>query len=159
MLWRMSAEPHLDRIGIMLVRLDNLPQRHRSKTLHAAAPEVDFRTSVRCGGAKEFPVATIRAGAISRPTPAPPSHRRLAYRLRQLREFQDPDSGRAAPGLEIGLTLAETAETPAMGRPARYRDRIEGRAERSETHSDPIAVRKYSWGRHWETPAPRCVEI
>src|ERR1700722_11462506 len=131
MLWRMSAEPHLDRIGIMLVRLDNLPQRHRSKTLHAAAPEVDFRTSVRCGGAKEFPIATIRAGAISRP----------------------------APGLEIGLTLAETAEPPAMGRPARYRDRIEGRAERSETHSDPIAVRKYSWGRHWETPAPRCVEI
>jgi hypothetical protein len=44
----MSAEPHLDRIGIMLARLDNLPQRHRSKTLHAAAPEVDFRTSVRC---------------------------------------------------------------------------------------------------------------
>src|SRR5882762_5606319 len=44
----MSAEPHLDRIGIMLARLDNLPQRHRSKTLHAAAPEVDFRTSMRC---------------------------------------------------------------------------------------------------------------
>jgi hypothetical protein len=39
---------HLDRIGIMLARLDNLPQRHRSKTLHAAAPEVDFPTSERC---------------------------------------------------------------------------------------------------------------
>jgi hypothetical protein len=32
----MSAESHLDRIGIMLARLDNLPQRHRSVTLHAA---------------------------------------------------------------------------------------------------------------------------
>jgi len=44
----MSAEPRLDRIGIMLARLDNLPQRHRSVTLHAAAPAVDFRTSMRC---------------------------------------------------------------------------------------------------------------
>jgi hypothetical protein len=109
-------------------------------------------------GAKEFPVATIRARAILRPEPAMPSRWPLAYRLRKLRELQDPGSGRPAPGLEIGITLAETAETPAMGRPARYRDRIEGRAERaerSETHSDPIAVRKYSWGRHWETPARR----
>jgi hypothetical protein len=48
MLWRMFAEPHLDRIGIMLARLDNLPQRHRSVKLHAAAPDVDFRTSMRC---------------------------------------------------------------------------------------------------------------
>jgi hypothetical protein len=40
--------PPRQEIGIMLARLDNLPQRHRSKTLHAAAPEVDFRTSVRC---------------------------------------------------------------------------------------------------------------
>jgi hypothetical protein len=32
----------------MLARLDNLPQRHRSVTLHAAAPDVDFRTPIRC---------------------------------------------------------------------------------------------------------------
>jgi hypothetical protein len=32
----------------MLARLDNLPQRHRSVTPHAAAPDVDFRTSMRC---------------------------------------------------------------------------------------------------------------
>src|SRR5882762_8788997 len=68
-------------------------------------------------GAKEFPVATNRARAIFRPTPATPSHRPLAYRLRKLREFQNPGSGRPAPGLEIGITLAETAETPAMARP------------------------------------------
>jgi hypothetical protein len=48
MLWRMAAEPHLDRIAIMLARLDNFPQRHRSVTLHAAAPEVDFGISMRC---------------------------------------------------------------------------------------------------------------
>src|SRR5712672_3239402 len=47
MLWRMSAEPHPDRIGIMLARLANFPQRHRSVTLHSAAPDVDFRTSMR----------------------------------------------------------------------------------------------------------------
>src|SRR5882762_716199 len=68
-------------------------------------------------GAKEFPVATIRARAIFRPAPATPSHRPLAYRLRKLREFQDPGSGHPALGLEIGITLAETAETPAIARP------------------------------------------
>jgi hypothetical protein len=45
-------------------------------------------------GTKEFPVATIRARAILRPTPATPSHCPLAYRLRKLRELQDPGSGR-----------------------------------------------------------------
>src|SRR5713226_9177745 len=40
---------------------------------------------------------------------------------------------------------------PRDGPPARYRDRIEGRAETSETHfSGPRPVRKYSWGCHWE---------
>jgi hypothetical protein len=34
----------------MLARLDNLPQRYRSVTLHAAAPDVDFRTSMRWEG-------------------------------------------------------------------------------------------------------------
>src|SRR6266567_4348807 len=48
MLWRMPVESHLDRIGIMLAGLDNLPQHHRSVTLHATAPDVDFRTSMRC---------------------------------------------------------------------------------------------------------------
>src|SRR5258708_30533826 len=42
---------------------------------------------------------------------------------------------------------------PRHGPPVRYRDRIEGgaeRAERSETRfSGPIAVRKYSWGARW----------
>src|SRR5216683_4655939 len=104
MLWRMSAELHLDRIGIMLARLDNLPRRQTS----ISGP--------LCGG-KEFPVATIRARAIFRPAPATPSHWPLAYRLRKLRELQDPGSGRPALGLGIGITLAETAETPAMARP------------------------------------------
>jgi hypothetical protein len=150
--------PSLTSTGSASCSFASITSRSAIARRHCTRPRLRSISGPLCG-AKEFPVGTIRAGAISRPTPAPPSHRRLAYRLRQLREFQDPDSGRAAPGLEIGLTLAETAETPAMGRPARYRDRIEGRAERSETHSDPIAVRKYSWGRHWETPAPRCVEI
>src|SRR5712675_2565794 len=68
-------------------------------------------------GAEEFVVTPIRACAIFRPAPATPSQRPLAYRLRKLRELQDPGSGRPALGLEIGITLAETAETPAMARP------------------------------------------
>jgi hypothetical protein len=59
----------------------------------------------------------MRARAIFRPAPATPSHWPLAYRLRKLRELKNPGSGRPAPGLEIGVSLAETAETPAMARP------------------------------------------
>jgi len=110
----MSAEPHLDWIGIMLARLDNLPQRHRSGTLQQL--RLTSISEPLCG-AEEFPVATIRARAILHPTPATPSHRPLAYRLRKLRELQDPGSGRPALGLGIGITLAETAETPAMACP------------------------------------------
>jgi hypothetical protein len=101
MLWRMSAERHFDRIGIMLARLDNLPQRHRSVALHAAAPGVDFRTS-------------MRRERIRGPTPR---HRPLADRLRKLRELQEPGGSRPAPGREIGITLAEIAGIPAMTRP------------------------------------------
>src|SRR5713226_6295101 len=109
MLWRMSAEPYPDRIGIMLARLDNLPQRHRSVTLHAAAPDADFRTPMRC---ERISGRHDSCSRNFRPTPATPSHRRLAYRLRKLRELQNPGSGRPAPGLEIGISLAEIAETP-----------------------------------------------
>jgi hypothetical protein len=49
-----------------------------------------------------------------------PSHRALAYRLRKLRklrELQNPGSGRPTLGLAIGITQAETTETPAVVRP------------------------------------------
>jgi hypothetical protein len=38
----------LDRIGTMLARLGNLPQRHRTVRLHAGAPDADFRAYMRC---------------------------------------------------------------------------------------------------------------
>ena len=107
----------------MLARLDNLPQRHRSVTLHAAAPDVDFRTSMRC---KRIPG---RHDPCSRNFPSHACHakpRPLAYRLRKLRELQDPGSGRPALGLAIGITLAETAETPAMARPMPRQARGQG---------------------------------
>jgi hypothetical protein len=107
----------------MLARLDNLPQRHRSVTLHAAAPDVDFRTSMRC---KRIPG---RHDPCSRNFPSQACHakpRPLAYRLRKLRELQDPGSGRSALGLAIGITLAETAETPAMARPMPRQARGQG---------------------------------
>jgi hypothetical protein len=107
----------------MLARLDNLPQRRCSVTPHAAAPDVDFRTSMRC---KRIPG---RHDPCSRNFPSHACHakpRPLAYRLRKLRELQDPGSGRSALGLAIGITLAETAETPAMARPMPRQARGQG---------------------------------
>jgi hypothetical protein len=141
----------------MLACLDNLPQRHRSVTPHAAAPDVDFRTSIR------YERIPGRHDPCSRNSPSHACHAKplpIGISLAEIagipRSWQRPARGvhPMALGLAIGITLAETAETPAMTPPARYRDRNEGRAERaerSETHfSGPIAVRKYSWGRHWE---------
>src|SRR6266851_1645033 len=90
MLWRMSAESHLDRIGIMRARLDNLPQRHRSVTLHAAVPDVDFRTPMRW---ERIPG---RHDPCSRNFPSRACH---------------------AKPLAICISLAEIGETPAMARP------------------------------------------
>ena len=151
MLWRMSAEPHLDRIGIMLARLDNRPQRHRSVTLHAAAPDVDFRPPIR---------PPIRCERIpgrhdpcSRNFPSHACHAKppaIGISLAEIagitRSWQRP----ARAGPQDWHNACGNCGNPRHGPPARYRDRREGtaeRAERSETHfSGPIAVRKYSWG-------------
>jgi hypothetical protein len=131
----------------MPARLDNLPQRHRSVTLHTAAPEVDFRTSMRCERipGRHEPRSRNFSFHACHAKPRP-----LAYRLRKLRELQDPGSGRPALGLEIGITLAETAETPAMARPpdtaTDSRAGRKGRKGRKPIFSVPLAVRKYSWG-------------
>src|SRR5580693_5382233 len=105
----MSAEPHLDRIGIMLARLDNLPQRHRSVTLHAAAPDVDFRTSMRC---ERIPG---RHDPGSRNSPPHACHAKppvMGISLAEIagitRSGQRP--ARAEP--------RDTAETPATARPS-----------------------------------------
>jgi hypothetical protein len=90
----------------MLARLDNLPPRHCSVTLHAAAPEVDFRNSLRAER------ISGRHDPCSRNSPCharrgkPPA---MACRLRKLRELQDPGGGRPALGCEIGKSLAEIA--------------------------------------------------
>ena len=69
-------------------------------------------------GAQKVRVSTIRARATFRRMPVQPSHRPLECRLRKLRELQDLGSGRPAPSLEIAITLAGTAEPPAMARPS-----------------------------------------
>src|SRR5580692_9119622 len=123
----MSAEPHLDRIGIMLARLDNLPQRHRSVTRHAAAPDVDFRTSMRC---ERIPG---RHDPCSRNFPSHACH--------------------AKPSA-IGISLAEIAGITATARPSdtatESRAGRKGRKGRKPIFRAPIAARKYSWGRHLE---------
>ena len=112
----------------MLARLDNLPQRHRSVTLHAAAPDVDFRPSMRC---KRIPG---RHDPCSRNSPSHACHAK-------------------APA--IGISLAEIAGiTRSWQRPARAPDTATelraGRKGRKPIFSGPIAVRKYSWGGQWE---------
>jgi hypothetical protein len=131
MLWRMAAEPHLDRIAIMLARLDNFPQRHRSVTLHAAAPEVDFGISMRC---ERIPG---RHDPCSRNTPTHACHAKppaigtsLAEIAGITRSWQRP----ARAGARDWHNACGNCGNPRRGPPARYRDKIEGRAERSETH-------------------------
>src|SRR5580704_12378422 len=130
----MSAEPHLDRIGIMLARLDNLPQRHRSVTRHAAAPDVDFRTSMRC---ERIPG---RHDPCSRNFPSHACHAKpsaIGISLAEIagitRTWQRP----ARAGPRDWHNACGNCGNPRHGPPVRYRDRIEGRAERaerSETH-------------------------
>jgi hypothetical protein len=115
MLWRMAAEPRLDRIGIMLARLDDLPQRHRSVTLHVATPDVDFRTSMRWGRMRS------RDDPGSRNSPFPACHAKpltIGISLAEIAGIANSWQQRPArAGLEIGITLAEIAETPVMVRP------------------------------------------
>jgi hypothetical protein len=116
----MPAEPHLDWIGIMRARLDNLPQRRRSVTLRAAAPDVDFRTLYAARKNSRSPRSVLAQFSVPRLSRQGTGHWHIA---------------------------CGNCGNPRHGPPARYRDRNEGRAERSETHfSGPIAVRKYSWG-------------
>ena len=76
---------------------------------------------------------------------ATPSHRRLAYRLRKLREVTRSSQRPVRAGRRDWHNACGNCGNPRHDPPARYRDRIEGRAERSETHSSgPVAVRKYS---------------
>src|SRR5580704_10263475 len=91
MLWRMTAEPRLDRIGSMLARPDNLPQRHCWVTRRVAAPDVDFRTSMRWGRMRR------RDDPCSRNSPSRACHAKL---------------------LAIGIPLAEIAQSAAMARPS-----------------------------------------
>src|ERR1700682_2982527 len=119
MLWRMSAESHLDRIGIMLARLDNLPQRHRSVTLHAAGPCVNSRPPIRCeripgrhdACSRNFPPRACHAKPLAigislaeiagikkiLAAAGPRRASRLAYRLRKLRKLRKPPPWPARP--------------------------------------------------------------
>jgi len=124
----MSAEPHPDRIGIMFARLDNLPQRHRLVTLHAAAPDVDFRTSMRC---ERIP---SRHDSCSRNFPSHAKPSAIGISLAEIagitRSWQRP----ARAGPRDWHNACGNCGNPRHGPPARYRDRCEGRMERSEIH-------------------------
>jgi hypothetical protein len=135
----------------MLARLDNLPQRHRSVTLHAAAPDVDFRTPIRC---ERIPG---RHDACSRNFPSRACHAKplaIGISLAEIAGIKKSWQRPARAGPRDWRIACGNCGNPRHGPPARYRARREGRAERaerSETHfSGPIAVRKYSCGRHWE---------
>jgi hypothetical protein len=118
-----ACRAHLDRIGIMLARLDNLPQRHRSVTLHAAALDVDFRIPVRCERipgcydpcsrnspsyachAKPPAIGISLAETAETPTASPMG----VWRRPSLSEAEGP----ALSEVEGSVGVAETAETPS----------------------------------------------
>jgi hypothetical protein len=126
----------------MLARLGNLPQRHRSVALHAAVPDVDFRTSMwrqRIPGHDDPCSRNFLSHACHAKPPA------IGIWLAEIagspRSWQRP----ARVGPRDWHNACGNCGNPRHGPPVRYRDRIEGGAERSETHSSgPIAVRKYS---------------
>jgi hypothetical protein len=91
----------LDRVGIMLARLDNLLQRHRSMTPHAAAPDVDFWNSLRAER------ISGRHDPCSRNSPCHARHWHIA--CGNCGNYRDPGGGRPALGREIGISLAEIA--------------------------------------------------
>ncbi len=132
----------------MLARLDNLPQRHRSVTQHAAVPDVDFRTSMRC---ERIPG---RHDPCSRNFPSHACHAKPPAIGISLAEIAGTARSRQRParaGPRDWHNACGNCGNPRHGPPARHRDRRDDRAERSETHfSGPLAVRKYSWGCHWE---------
>ena len=147
MLWRMSAEPHLDRIGVMLACLDNLPQRHRSVTLHAAAPDIVFRTSMRC---ERIPG---RHDPCSRNFPSHACHAKpsaIGISLAEIagitRTWQRP--ARAEP--RDWHNACGHCGNPRHGPPVRYRDRFGGRAERAERSETHFSVHPMG-----ETAKPR----
>ena len=140
----MSAEPHLDRIGTILAVFDNLPQRHRTETLHAAAPDVDFLASMRCEripGRHDPRSRNSRSDACYAKPPA------IGISLAEIAGTARSRQRPARAGPRDWHNACGNCGNPRHGPPARYRDKCEGRAERAETHfSGPIAVRKYSWG-------------
>src|SRR5580704_5654372 len=79
---------------------------------HRPCPVPDAQPSTR-PSTPAVPAGSASA-ALCCPTQGVHLNRPLAYHLRKL---QDRGRGRPALGLEIGITLAETAETPAMARP------------------------------------------
>ena len=132
MLWRMSAEPTWQGTGIMLARVDNFSQRHCWVTLRAAAPDVDFPTSMRC---ERIPRCH---DSCARNFSSHASHARpLAIGI-SLAEIAGTTNSRqrrpARAGPRDWPELAEIAQKSRHGPPARCRIKIEGRAERSETH-------------------------
>jgi hypothetical protein len=128
----------------MFARLDKLLQRHRSVTLYAAAPDVDFRTSMwweRIPG---------RHDPCSRNSPSHACHDKapaIGISLAEIAGITRAGQRPARAGPREWRNACGNCENLRHSPPARYRDRNSGGAERSETHfSGPIAVRKYSWG-------------
>jgi hypothetical protein len=125
----------------MLARLDTLPQRHRSVTLRAAAPEVDFRTSMRC---ERIPG---RNDPCRRNSPSHACHAKppaIGLSLAEIAGTTRSGQRPARAGPRDWHNACGNCGNPRHGPPARYRDRFEGRAERSETYFSD------SRGPHWE---------
>jgi hypothetical protein len=135
----------------MLARVDKLPQRHCWVTLRAAAPDVDFRTSVRCERIPGLHVPCLRNSPSRVCRAKPRGHWHIACG-----NCGNYKSLAAAAGLHRAARLAYRVRKlrkapPWPARPGPHQNRGQAeRLERSETHFSPISVRTYSWGRQRE---------
>ena len=126
----------------MLARPDNLPQRHCWVTRRAAAPDVDFRTSMRWGRMRS------RDDPCSRNSPSRACHARPLTIGLSLAEIAG-NARSVCAGPRDWHTACGNCAKRRHGPPVGHRDRNWGgaeRAERSETHFSPISIRKYSCG-------------
>ncbi len=126
----------------MPARLDNLPPRHRSKT-RAAVSDVDFRWA-------RIP-ASYDSCSRNSPSHAKPPANGLS--LAEIAGTTRSGQGPERVGPRDWHNACGNCAKSRHGPPGRYRDRIEGRAERAERSetcfSRPIAVRKHSGEGHW----------
>ena len=122
----------------MLVRLDTFSQRPRSLKLLAAAPEVVIRTWIWCERIPGRHDLSSRNSLCRVRRAKPPA---LGMSLAEIAEIIKSFRPVRAGPRDWHIACGNCGK-PRHGLPARYRERNEGGAERSETNFSPISIRR-----------------